>query len=66
MPVTKDPFIEEWASLRENTHKTFKITRGNALVGLLVGVVIPVALYYQIKTEQIEQDKRAGRERKYL
>jgi hypothetical protein len=46
--IRKDPAIERWAMMRDNTHLYFKMSPLTVGVGLLTLVGFPVALYYGI------------------
>ena len=41
-----EPAIEAWASMRENTHKTFRFDRRTISLSLVFGVVVPSLVYY--------------------
>ncbi|KAJ2787855.1 hypothetical protein GGI15_000363 [Coemansia interrupta] len=44
--LLKDPAIEEWIWMRQNTNRYFKINRRTAPALLMMGVAIPVATFY--------------------
>eukprot|EP00741_Cyanophora_paradoxa_P021482 tig00021357_g20738.t1 len=66
MGVNKNQWIEEWAYMRENTHRTFKMTPKNSVLGLIFAVAVPAVLYIQARADQAATDKRNGRDFKYL
>ena len=47
--LNKDPHVEEWTGLREETTKTFEINRKN-IVGIVVAAVVfpAVSVYFAI------------------
>lgn len=44
--LLKDPAIEEWIWMRQNTHRYFKINRRTAPALLCMGLAIPAATFY--------------------
>ncbi|KAJ2070185.1 hypothetical protein GGH13_004204 [Coemansia sp. S155-1] len=44
--LLKDPAIEEWIWMRQNTHRYFKINRRTAPALIGMGLIIPVATIY--------------------
>lgn len=46
--IRKDPAIERWAMMRENTHLYFRPTPLTVTVGIVALVIIPAGLYYGI------------------
>lgn len=46
--LRKDPAIERWAFMRDNTHLYFRLSPLTVGVGMVTLVAIPVALYYGI------------------
>lgn len=47
--IRKDPAIERFAMMRDNTHLYFRLNPLTVGVGLVTLVAIPVALYYGIQ-----------------
>jgi hypothetical protein len=47
--IRKDPAIERWAMMRDNTHLYFRMTPMTLGFGLIALVGIPLALYYGIE-----------------
>jgi hypothetical protein len=43
--IFKDPAIERWADMRENTVQYFRWNRRNIRIALLFGVVVPIGVY---------------------
>ncbi|KAJ2512431.1 hypothetical protein GGI11_004737, partial [Coemansia sp. RSA 2049] len=43
--LLKDPAIEEWVWLRQNTHKYFKINRRTAPTLIVLGLVVPACFF---------------------
>ncbi|KAJ2373240.1 hypothetical protein IW150_003721 [Coemansia sp. RSA 2607] len=44
--LLKDPAIEEWIWMRQNTNRYFKINRRTAPALLMMGLAIPAATFY--------------------
>ncbi|KAJ2614575.1 Glucosaminyl phosphatidylinositol (GlcN-PI) nositol acylation protein [Coemansia sp. RSA 1365] len=44
--LLKDPAIEEWTWMRQNTHRYFKVNKRTTPTLLAMGLVVPVALFY--------------------
>lgn len=51
--IKKDPAVERWAMMRDNTHLYFRLNPLTVTVGLIGLVVVPVALYYGIKKGEV-------------
>lgn len=47
--IEKDPAIERWAMMRENTHLYFRLTPLTVTAGVISLIVVPIALYYGIE-----------------
>ncbi|PVU86282.1 hypothetical protein BB561_006757 [Smittium simulii] len=58
--LLKDPAIEKWADMRLEYRQNFRWTKKTASVGLIFGVIIPIALYYKIKQNRPELNERAA------
>lgn len=56
--IRKDPAIERWAMMRDNTHLYFRLTPLTAIAGLIGLVAVPVGLYYGIKKGEVPPDNR--------
>ncbi|KAJ2161645.1 hypothetical protein GGF46_001327 [Coemansia sp. RSA 552] len=50
--LLKDPAIEEWVWMRNNTHRYFKITRHTAPSLIGMGLVVPGILFYLASVTQ--------------
>ncbi|KAJ2725328.1 hypothetical protein GGI07_001336 [Coemansia sp. Benny D115] len=44
--LLKDPAIEEWIWMRQNTNRYFKINRRTAPALIMMGLVVPAATFY--------------------
>ncbi|KAJ1646445.1 hypothetical protein J3B02_004189 [Coemansia erecta] len=50
--LLKDPAIEEWIWMRQNTYRYFKINRRTAPALLMMGLAVPAAtLYFAFATQ---------------
>ncbi|KAJ2909824.1 hypothetical protein GGI21_001490 [Coemansia aciculifera] len=50
--LLKDPAIEEWIWMRQNTHRYFKINRRTAPALIGMGLVVPLAtIYFAMATQ---------------
>lgn len=58
--IRKDPAIERFAMMRDNTHLYFRLTPLTVGVGLVTLVAIPVALYYGIQWGHVRADLGAA------
>ena len=45
MGATKNKYVEDWGTMRENLEKTFRFNRKTLSLGILFGVVVPVLIY---------------------
>lgn len=59
--IKKDPAIERWAMMRDNTHLYFRLTPLTLTVGLCTLVLLPAALYYGIERGQVCACRCTGR-----
>lgn len=53
MGVTKNKFIEDWATRRENAEQYFKYTRLNWARLAVFGFALPMAVYHLISSEMV-------------
>ncbi|KAJ1895700.1 hypothetical protein LPJ66_004431 [Kickxella alabastrina] len=54
--LLKDPAIEEWIWMRQNTQRYFKINRRTAPALLMMGLVVPAATIYLAIASQDKVD----------
>ena len=52
-PVRKDPAIERWASMRDNTNVYFRLRPSNILMTIVTFVIVPIGLYKLIKMGEV-------------
>ncbi|KAI9594559.1 hypothetical protein BDF19DRAFT_396087 [Syncephalis fuscata] len=43
--ITRDPALERWAAMRENSDAYFRWNRRNVRLGVIFGVAVPLAIY---------------------
>ncbi|KAJ2694591.1 hypothetical protein H4R19_005904 [Coemansia spiralis] len=44
--LLKDPAIEEWVWMRQNTHRYFKINKRTTPTLIVMGLVVPAITFY--------------------
>ncbi|KAJ1957249.1 hypothetical protein DL89DRAFT_321213 [Linderina pennispora] len=54
--LLKDPAIEEWVWMRNNTHRYFKFTRRTAPALVTFGLVVPALTFYFASATQDKVD----------
>lgn len=51
--IRKDPAIERWAMMRDNTHLYFRMNPLTLTVGFVALVGIPIAFYYGLEAGNV-------------
>lgn len=45
MSVTKNKYVEDWGTMRENLEKRFKFNRKTLPLAIIFGVTLPILIY---------------------
>lgn len=53
----KNPYVEEWTGLREETHKSFTLNSKNALAVAVAAVIFPGVVFFWSRAEELQHNK---------
>eukprot|EP00053_Salpingoeca_punica_P007824 m.71132 g.71132 ORF g.71132 m.71132 type:complete len:74 (-) comp14346_c0_seq1:1200-1421(-) len=59
--LLRDPAIDRWATMREQTLRHFRLTRKNVGPALIWGLGVPLVIYQFATMEMRAIDKHAGK-----